>query len=116
MAVAQDEEPFGLASLGLKGTAVYKNFSHFDTTRDDPQLIRNEGLIRLEFSRRMAPWLETRLVGQVQKDDDDLTDGVTFQIQDKDPRRSVLDLKEAVLTFRAGRSTWRSASRSSPPV
>ena len=101
-AAAEDEEPFSLASLGLKGTAIYKNFSHFDTTRDDSQLIRNEGLIRLEFSRRLAPWLDTRLVGQVQKDDGDLTDGVTFQIQDKDPRRSVLDLKEAVLTFRAG--------------
>jgi hypothetical protein len=58
--VAKDDEPFSLASLGLKGTAVYKNFSHFDTTRDDPQLIRNEGLIRLEFTRRLAPWLETR--------------------------------------------------------
>jgi len=102
LAAAEDDEPLSLASLGLKGTAIYKNFSHFDTTRDDPQLIRNEGLVRLEFARRLAPWLETRLVGQVQKDDDDLTDGVNFQIQDKNPRRSVLDLKEAVLTLRGG--------------
>ena len=98
---AQDE-PFSLAALGIKGTALYKNFSHFDTTRDDPQLIRNEGLVRLEWSRRLAPWSEARLVGEVRKDDDDLTDGVTFQIQDKDPRRSVLDLKEAVFTLRGG--------------
>ena len=101
-AAAEDDEPFSLAALGLKGTAIYKNFSHFDTTRDDPQLIRNEGLLRLEFARKLTPWSEARLAGEVRQDDGDLTDGVTFQIQDKDPRRSVLDLKEAVLTLRGG--------------
>jgi len=101
IAAAQDE-PTGLAALGIKGTAILKNFSHFDTTDTDSQLIRNEGLVRLEFARRLAPWSEVRLVGEVRKDDGDLTDGVTFQIQDKDPRRSVLDLKEAVLTLRGG--------------
>jgi len=100
-ASAQDE-PRGLAALGIKGTAIFKNFSHFDTTHDDPQLIRDEGLVRLEVGRRLAPWSEVRLVGEVRKDDDDLTDGVNFQIQDKDRRRSVLDLKEAVLTLRGG--------------
>ena len=101
IAAAQDE-PAGLAALGIKGTAILKNFSHFDTTHDDSQLIRNEGLVRLEVGRRLAPWSEVRLVGEVRKDDGDLTDGVTFQIQDKDPRRSVLDLKEAVLTLHGG--------------
>ena len=101
IAAAQDA-PTGLAALGIKGTAILKNFSHFDTTHDDPQLIRDEGLVRLEIARRLAPWSEVRLVGEVRKDDGDLTDGVTFQIQEKDPRRSVLDLKEAVLTLRGG--------------
>lgn len=101
-ASAQGDEPFGLAALGLKGTAIFKNFSHFDTTRDDPQLIRDEGIVRLEFNRRLAPWSEARLVGEVRQDDGDLTDGVNFQIQDKDRRRSLLDLKEAVLTLRGG--------------
>ena len=99
---AAEDEPGGLAALGLKGTAIFKNFTHFDTSGNDPQLIRNEGTVRLEFGRRLAPWTDVRLVGEVRKDDDDLTDGVNFQIQQKDPRRSVLDLKEAVLTLRGG--------------
>jgi len=102
LAAAAQDEPRGLAALGIKGTAIFKNFSHFDTTRDDPQQIRDEGLVRLEVGRRLAPWSEARLVGEVRKDDDDLTDGVNFQIQDKNRRRSVLDLKEAVLTLRGG--------------
>jgi hypothetical protein len=101
-AAAEDDGPTGLAALGLKGTVILKNFSHFDTTRDDPQLIRDEGAVRLEFARRLTPWSDARLVGEVRKDDGDLTDGVNFQIQDKNRRRSLLDLKEAVLTLRRG--------------
>ena len=97
-----EDDAFSLASLGVKGTAVYKNFSHFETTRDDPQLIRNEGLVRLEVNRRLAPWSDAKVVGELRKDDDDLTDGVSFQIQEKNRRRSLLDLKEAVLTLRGG--------------
>jgi hypothetical protein len=100
-AAAQDE-PGGLAALGLKGTAIFKNFTHFDTSGNDPQLIRDEGLVRLEFARRLAPWSDVRVVGEVRKDDDDLTDGVNFQIQQKDLRRSVLGFPEAVLTLRGG--------------
>ena len=99
---AAEDDAFSLASLGVKGTAVFKNFSHFDTTRDDPQLIRNEGLVRLELNRRLAPWSDAKVVGELRKDDDDLTDGVNFQVQEKNRRRSLLDLKEAVLTLRGG--------------
>jgi len=100
-ASAQDEPP-GLAALGVKGTAIIKNFSHFETTATDPQNIRDEGILRLEVSRRLAPWSDAKVVGELRKDDDDLTDGVNFQIQDKNRRRSLLDLKEAVLGLRGG--------------
>src|SRR5204863_8836647 len=68
----------------------------------DPQLSRDEGIVQLEWRRRLAPWSDVRLVVDVRKDDDDLTDGVTFQIQEKNRRRSILDVKEAVLALRAG--------------
>jgi hypothetical protein len=101
-AASAEDAPFSLADLGLKGTAIYKNFSHFETTSNDPQLIRNEGLLRLEATPRLPAWTRAKLVVDVQKDDDDLTNGVNFQIQDKDPRRSVVDVKEVLLGFRGG--------------
>ena len=51
MAAAEDE-PWSLAALGVKGTAIIKNFSHFETTATDPQNIRDEGILRVEVSRR----------------------------------------------------------------
>jgi hypothetical protein len=94
--------PSGIAALGLKGFLLYKNFSFFDETPTDNRHVRNEGLLELEWARRLAPWADARLVVDVRGDDDDLTDGVTFQIPDTAPRRSILAVKEATLAGRFG--------------
>lgn len=94
--------PWSVADLGLKGTALFKNFSHFDTTPTDRQYVRNEGILQLEWARRLAPWIDAKIVVDVRGDDAGFTDGVTFQVQDKHPQRSIIDLKEAVLGVRGG--------------
>jgi hypothetical protein len=101
---ADDPAPatLSLADLGIKGTVVYKNFTHFDTTDTDRQHIRNEGLLQLEWARRLAPWSDARIVVDIRGDDAGFTDGVTFDIQDRSRRRSIVDLKEAVLGARGG--------------
>jgi hypothetical protein len=96
-------EPVSLGALGIKGTAVFKNFSHFYDTNTDRQNFRDEAILQVEWARRLAPWSDVKLVVDVRGDDDDFTRGVTFQVQEKNERRSVLNVKEAVLRLRGGR-------------
>lgn len=104
-ALAADEPapaPPSLSDLGLRGTAVFKNFTHFDTTETDRQHVRNEGILQLEWARRLTEWSDARIVVDVRGDDAGFTDGVTFDVQDRNRRRSIVDLEEAVLGVRGG--------------
>src|SRR5262249_28364772 len=88
--------PFSLASIGIKGTLTYKLSAYTETTPNDDRLVHNEGILQVEWARRLAPWLEAKLVGVAQGDDAGFVEGLTFQIPEAHPRRSILDLKEAV--------------------
>ena len=101
-ATPDSSAPTGLAALGLKGFLQYKNFTFFETTPTDNRIVRNEGLLEIEWARRLAPWADAKLVVDVRGDDDDLTDGITFQIPETARQRSVLSVKETSLTTRFG--------------
>jgi hypothetical protein len=100
-AAAEDDSPLTLASLGLKGQAVFKSYVSFDTTPNDDQLVVNEGILQLEWSRRFG-WGAARLVGEFRDDDFGYTRGLHFQIPETSRHRSYLTLKEATLTTRQG--------------
>jgi hypothetical protein len=93
-------EPWSLTPLGIRGKAVFKDFAHFEDTPTDNRYLRQEGLLQVEWARQLTPWAGFTLVGEARADDDDLTEGVTFQIPDTARRRSHLELVEAVVRFR----------------
>jgi len=89
-----------LAALGLKGTAIYKNFSHWDAGPNDDQRVRNEGILRLEWDRRPAPWLRLSAIVEARGDDAGFAPDVSFKIPETSGHRSVLGLKEVVAGLR----------------
>jgi hypothetical protein len=93
--------PFSLATVGLKGTLTFKNFSHFHETDTDHEHFRDEGILQLEWAPRVPPWAILKLVVDARDDDDHFTDGLTFQVQETTRQRSLLNLKEALLGARA---------------
>src|SRR5437867_1873171 len=95
-------EPWSFGALGLKGFLLFKNFSHFSDSYNDHQNFREEGLLQLEWSRRLAPWADLRLVAEARGDDGGLTRGITFQIPETALHRSILGVKEATVKGRAG--------------
>ncbi len=101
-AAAVEDEPVTLASLGLKGHAMFKNFSFFTDTPTDNRNFHNEGILLVEWSRRLAPWSDVKLELEARADDDDYARGITFQIPETSERRSVLSVKEAMLAVRRG--------------
>jgi hypothetical protein len=94
--------PFSLKAYGLKGHLLLKNFTHFRETPTDNRHVRNEAVLQVEWGRKLASWLDVKAIGEAREDDDRFADGVTFQIPETAPRRSVLGLKELVLTGRGG--------------
>ena len=99
---AAESESGGLAALGLRGVLVGKNFSHFRESNGDDQNFRNEVLLQIEWSRRPVAWADARLVVDVGGDDGGLARGLTFRIPDTEAHRSIIAVKEATLTGRAG--------------
>jgi hypothetical protein len=77
-----EAEPFTLAWLGLKGQVVYKNFSHFQETENDHRNFRNEGRLQVEWTRRLAPWVDAKAIVEARKDDHDYAQG--FHVGDGD--------------------------------
>jgi hypothetical protein len=92
--------PLTLASLGIKGYLIFKNFSHFHEAPQDNRHFREEGILQLEWARKLAPWGDAKLVGEARGDDDGFAQGVNFQIPEATQHRSILNLKEAVLTLK----------------
>lgn len=99
---AADESDFTLASIGIKGQAVFKNYTHFETTPNDDHLVIDEGILQVEWARRLGAWGTVRVVGEFRDDDFGYARGLNFQIPDTGQRRSYLDLKEATISGRQG--------------
>ncbi len=97
---AAEPAPSWWTGLGLKGALIYKNFSHFQESPAGDEQFRNEGILRVEWQRRLAAWAHVTAVVEARGDDADLTDGVYFQIPETEERRSILNLREAVLRLR----------------
>jgi hypothetical protein len=47
--------------LGLKGQAMFKTFSFFKAPTDNRNF-HNEGILLVEWSRRLAPWSDVKLM------------------------------------------------------
>src|SRR5436309_13106202 len=99
---AAAEESLRLADFGLKGQAVFKNFSHFSAAATDDQTFVDLALLQLEWSRRFAAWGAAKAVVEARDDDFGYARGLHFQIPETDPRRSYLSVKEATLAARRG--------------
>ena len=96
------DERATLASLGIKGEAIFKSFGYFEESPTVDRLYREEGILRLEWSRQFAPWVDVKVVGEVRGDTDGYASGVNLEIPDTDRHRSVLALREATFDFRHG--------------
>lgn len=99
---AEKKNPFSLASLGLKGTAMFKAFSHFHETNNDSRNFRQEGILQLEWAPRLSSWSRMKILAEIREDNDRFVHGVTFKVPEKNERRSILNLKEATASFRNG--------------
>src|SRR5688572_1810094 len=75
-----ESAPFTLASIGLKGTLTYKLAVYPETTPNDNRQVQNEGILEVEWARRLAPWPDLKLVVDARKDDKDFDEGLNFQI------------------------------------
>jgi hypothetical protein len=53
-APAAAEDDLTLAALGLKGQAVFKSSVFFDTTPTDVQHVVDEGILQVEWARRLG--------------------------------------------------------------
>jgi len=99
---AAEEEPLTLASLGLKGQAVFKNYTSFETTANDRHLVVDEGILQVEWARRLGAWGATKLIVEFRDDDFGFTRGLHFQIPETSQRRSYLGVREATFSARRG--------------
>jgi hypothetical protein len=100
--ISPSEDTLSLSRLGLKGTAIFKNFSHFYETPNDRRNVRDEGILQVEWARRLAPWQSTKIVIEGRADDDGFANQLSFQVPEQNEHRSFLDLKEALLDFHRG--------------
>ena len=99
---AAAEEPLTLAALGLKGQAVFKNYTSFETTANDRHLVVDEGILQVEWARRLGAWGATKLIVEFRDDDFGFTRGLHFQIPETSQRRSYLGVREATFSARRG--------------
>jgi hypothetical protein len=99
---AAEEAPFRWTDLGIKGKLTLKNFSHFHETPTDNRNFREEGILELEWARRLAAWSSFKIVAVAREDDDRFAQGVSFRVPDTSERRSTIDVKETVLKLDLG--------------
>jgi hypothetical protein len=90
----------GRAPLGVKGHLTYRGDAYFDTAPNDDQTLRHEGILQLEWERRVDPWGAFRLIGEGRADDAGDARGVHFRVPDTADRRSHLGVKEATASVR----------------
>jgi len=94
---ATEREPLSLSQLGFKGTASVKSFAYFAETPNDGRTFYDEGILQLEWARRLAPWADAKAVVEGRADDNHFANGFHFEVPDVNTHRSYFDLKEAVL-------------------
>jgi hypothetical protein len=94
-----EEEVWSLRELGFKGMAIGKSFAYSSETPNDDRNFRNEGILQIEWARRLAPWADAKAVVEGRIDDSQFADGFYFDVPEVEDHRSYLDLKEAVLGF-----------------
>ena len=92
-----EHEPLSLSRLGIKGTAIIKSIAYFAETPNDSRHFYDEGILQLEWARRLAPWADAKAVIEGRADDNNFADGFHFEIPDINTHRSYFELKEAVL-------------------
>ena len=97
-----ESSAFTLASIGIKGALTNKLAVYPDTTPNDKRNGQDEVILEVEWARRLTPWAELKLVGDVRKDNDGFDEGVNWQIPETSLHRSIVDLKEAVARFSRG--------------
>lgn len=100
--VVQAEQGGAWSDVGIKGKLTLKNFSHFHETPKDNRNFREEGILQLEWARRLSNWSSFSIVALAREDDDRLAQGVSFRIPDTLERRSIIDVKEMALKFNFG--------------
>ena len=91
-----------LAALGVKGQAILNGFGYFRETPTDDELLVAEGILQLEWSRRLAEWADMKVVLEAREDTDSLVGGIGFEVPDRRRQRSVLELREGTVTARRG--------------
>lgn len=95
-----EKEPLSLAALGIKGKAIFKNFSHFRETPNDNRNFREEGILELEWARRFSSWAAFNIVAVAREDDDRFAEGLSYRVPDTSERRSIIDVKEMALKLK----------------
>ena len=94
-----DDGPWSLSRWGFKGTAIGKSFAYSAETPNDERNFHNEGILQIEWARRLAPWVDAKAVVEGRIDDTQYADDLHFDVPEDNEHRSYLDLKEAVLGF-----------------
>jgi hypothetical protein len=96
---APEEAPWSLSAVGLKGVALFKNFSHFYETPRDQRHFRDEGSIQVEWNRHPASWSQLKILVEARGDDAGFARDVILAIPETSERRSLLHLKEGTVRF-----------------
>ena len=95
-----DEESAGpsLADLGLKGKFIYKWYGFLSDRAKDGHF-ENEGILQLEWQRKLPEGHRFTLIGEMRDDDSGKVWGVNERIPDTRLHRSAIGVKEAVLAL-----------------
>lgn len=81
------------------GSIEYENFSHFNATKRNFQIVRNQGTFKLELRAKLGSLVSFLIIPEAKIDDDDLTHGVVDEIADDDLKRDQFNFEEATITF-----------------
>lgn len=111
-----DDEP-------VKGVFEVKNFAHFHETETDKQNYLGEAIFGLEWEQAFGRSIRARALAEARADTAKFSQGIRFQVPETSAHRSMLHIKEAVLSFRPGpvevsvgkqMFTWGSADTYNP--
>lgn len=98
---AQDENPFQQWFKDhVKGTLIYKNFAHFQTTEAEQRTVRQEGILRLEVDQTFQENWRFFLVPQWKADTANYTAGAFQDFRDTTLRDPYFYFREGYLKYR----------------
>lgn len=95
-----DEEATGpsLADLGIKGKFTFKTYAYTLDRAGDGEF-ENEGILQLEWRRKLPGGHRFTLIGEIREDDSGKVWGVNERIPDSRLTRSAIGVKEAILAL-----------------